>query len=564
MSLTDSDGKEYIMIYNGELYNTEELRSELQKRGHIFNSYSDTEVLLRSFMTWKEKCLDKLVGMYAFAIWYEEELFLARDQLGVKPLFYSSLKDSKNQSEFVFASEMSALLCHPAIRSDVPLSRLETMVALMIVRMPGNVPFANVEELMPGHFIKVNAEGMSITKYWDLSVPSSSYRNSDMNEAAEDVHNLLREAVSSQIVSDVPFGCLLSGGIDSTAVTHFLSSCIEKRLTTPNTLNPSVLHTFSLQLPEYQQHFQSTATRRTNDEVYAKLVSEKYATRHHWISNKCSNTASLTEEVADAKCHPIFGDFDSSLFMMFKEIKDKGEATMLLSGEGSDEVFGGYHHIHWEKLVIPGGGLSAFYQSLLRDEWKYKFDLVGAVQKYYQRVVLNCPYFEEESDDDKEYRRRIYFHIKAFIPALLERKDLLSMASSIEVRVPFTDHRLVQYVFALPKTYNYNNGVEKNMLRKAMEREAKFPKEILEREKVPFPVSIDPQTERDGQALVYNLLNSEEDEPIFGIFDKTKVELASKKGFKSKLLPPMMPVNGVQTNLYSFNHWLKKYKVKIV
>lgn len=275
-------------------------------------------------------------------------------------------------------------------------------------------------------------EGFFVTKYWDLSPPTSSCTQSNLNDAAQVVQNLLQEAVSSQIVSDVPFGCLLSGGIDSTTVTHFLNRCITKR--------SNKLHTFSLQLPEYQQHFQvrseinfiiskivsfdyqSTATRRTNDEVYAKLVAKKYATQHHWISNKCTNTASLTEQVAEAKCHPIFGDFDTSLFLMFREIKDKGEATMLLSGEGSDEVFGGYHHIHWDKLVVPGGGLSAFYQTLLRKEWKDKLDLVDAVRKYYEKVVSNCPTVNEDTDEDNEYRRRIYFHIKAFMPALLERK----------------------------------------------------------------------------------------------------------------------------------------------
>lgn len=189
--------------------------------------------------------MDRVVGMYAFAIWYDEELFLARDQLGVKPLFYASLPHSK---EFVFASEMSVLLCHPAIRSDVPSSKLETMLAMMIVRMPGNVPFNNVEELLPAHFVRVKKEVISVTKYWDLS---STCLYSNMDDAAQVVQNLLREAVSSQIVSDVPFGCLLSGGIDSTTVTHFLSNCIASKANDCN-----ALHTFSLQLPEYQQHFQ--------------------------------------------------------------------------------------------------------------------------------------------------------------------------------------------------------------------------------------------------------------------------------------------------------------------
>lgn len=175
---------------------------------------------------------------------------------------------------------------------------------------------------------------------------------------------------------------------------------------------------------------QSTATRKTNDEIYAELVAQKYGTRHHWISNKCNNTAKLTEEVTEAKCHPIFGDFDTSLYLMFKEIKEKGEVTMLLSGEGSDEVFGGYHHIHWDELVVPGGGLSAFYQNLLKEELKDQLNLVGAARKYYDRIVSHCPTAVGESDKDKEYRRRIYYHIKAFMPALLERKVLILIYKS--------------------------------------------------------------------------------------------------------------------------------------
>jgi asparagine synthase (glutamine-hydrolysing) len=315
------------MVYNGELYNTEDIRAELKHLGHTFDGWSDTEVLLHAFAQWGEACLGRLNGIFAFAVWdvMNERLFLARDRIGVKPLFYS-----EKDGAFLFASEIKALFKHPGIKPRLGNEGLSEIFALGPARTPGHGVFSDVSELRPGYCLSLGREGLRVKPYWSLV----SGRHPDGFDATvEAVRALVFDAVRRQLVSDVPLCVLLSGGLDSSTITAIAARVYQSERRGP-------IRTFSIDYVDNDKNFRAGAFQPNSDAPWVKFVSWYLGTEHR---DFLADTPGLTEALfpaVTARDLPGMADIDSSLLLFSRIVKQY--ATVGLSGECADEVFGGY------------------------------------------------------------------------------------------------------------------------------------------------------------------------------------------------------------------------------
>ena len=321
----------YTICYNGELYNTEDIRKELLKRGYTFNSHSDTEVLLTSYIEWKEECVHHLNGIFAFSIWDEEkdQLFIARDRMGVKPLFYSH-----EGPQLIFGSEIKAILAHPSLKSEVGYDGLAEIFGLGPSRSPGHGLFASIRELRPAHFLTFSKDGLKIQRYWN--VKSQKHEHS-LEETVENVNYLFTDAVKRQLVSDVPVCTFLSGGVDSSAITAIAATEFEKEGKGP-------LHTFSIDYEENDQYFKANDFQPNSDEPWIRKMTDAFGTVHH---NMIISQEALVDNLREAvlvRDQPGMADVDSSLLWFCRKIKNN--FVVGLSGECAEEIFGGYPWFH--------------------------------------------------------------------------------------------------------------------------------------------------------------------------------------------------------------------------
>ncbi len=493
-------GKTYVLVYNGELYNTPDVRRQLLELGYEFEGYSDTEVVLLAGIEWGAACLPRLEGIFAFGLWCEEDqtLMLARDRLGVKPLFYHDGTRpagahgcagsgpaggaARRSGAFLFASEMKAILAHPEVEPAVGAEGLADVLILGPARTPGCGVFAGIDELRPGHFLAHDRDGTRVGRYWSLQ---SRQHPDDLEATAAEVRRLLEGAVQRQLVSDVPVCTFLSGGLDSSAVTAFAS-----RVCREAGLGP--IDTYSIDYEGNDEHFRPTAYQPDADGPWAARVAADLGTRHRRI---VIGTGDLVEALAaslGANDLPGMVDVDSSLYLFCREVKR--EATVALSGEAADEVFGGYP---WfadtaalEGRVFPWGKRVAERAALLDPEAVAALRPLEYARRRFGEAVAEVPRLEGESPADQRRREMLYFNVTRFMPTLLDRKDRMSMAWGLEVRVPYCDHHLVEYVWNVPWEMKRAGGRPKGILRLALE--GVLADDVRLRAKSPYPKTHDP------------------------------------------------------------------------
>lgn len=311
-------GNNFVITYNGELYNTQDLREELMKRGHKFISNSDTEVLLVSFIEWGPDCVEYLNGIYAFGIWNEKErcLFLARDRFGVKPLFYA-----QRGSSLIFASELKALLAHSYIKPEVTFEGLSEVFALGPARTPGHGVFKDVHEVKAAHSAIFNADGLHLKRYWAFE---SHPHTDSLEDTIEKVRELVHDSIKRQFVADVPVCTFLSGGLDSSAISALASKHFKE------TGKPQ-LHTYSIDYKDNDIYFRPNAFQPNSDAPWVKRMSEEFETYHHYISIDTPQLLEALTGATIAKDLPGMADVDSSLWLFSREVKK--HATVALSGE---------------------------------------------------------------------------------------------------------------------------------------------------------------------------------------------------------------------------------------
>ncbi|PWI57540.1 asparagine synthase (glutamine-hydrolyzing) [Sulfoacidibacillus thermotolerans] len=547
------DGRRYVITYNGELYNMDELRRELELCGHTFETRSDTELLLLSYVQWGPQCVEKLNGIFAFGIWSETDqtLFLARDRLGVKPLFYT-----ERGHLFVFGSELKALLAHPNVPAEVDLEGLAELLLIGPAHTPGHAVFKGIHELRPGYSLLYSQSGTKITQYWRLE---SHPHEDDVETTADTVRELLRDAVSRQLVSDVPVVTFLSGGLDSSAVSALAAEAFQADGRGP-------LHTYSIDFANMDEYFEANAFQTGRDTPFARRVSKYLGTIHHEI---VFDTPDLIEHLTRplaARDLPGMADIDTSLYLFCKEIKK--EATVALSGEAADEVFGGYPWFHREDALqadtFPWSLQLEERIRLLSKEFLARLNPIEYVKERYHEALAEVPKLPGETREEERLREISYLNITRFLTTLLERKDRMSMATGLEVRVPFCDHRLVEYVWNIPWKIKRFDGTAKAILRKAMV--GILPDDVVYRRKSPYPSTHNPAYLAAVREWVEQILD-DKTQPIHALINESAVrELIQASYNKLEHRPwfgQIMATPQMFDYLIQINTWLKTYNVQI-
>lgn len=542
----------FSIVYNGELYNAPELKKELEQRGHKFYTTCDTEVLLVSYIEWGRACVDRLNGIFAFGVWnsLEQSLYLVRDRLGVKPLFYSY-----SNGRLLFGSEPKAILSHPDFSAQISGEGLAEIFAVGPARTPGHGVYCNMFELKPGHCMTVDRSGMQIRAYWKLE---SKPHEDDVDTTAERIHELLKDTVERQLASDVPICTLLSGGLDSSALTTFAANYYREH-------NMGTIHTYSIDYVDNDKHFKANAFQPNSDAPWIQRMTEFLGTEHHYIEFDTPELVEALKTAVFARDLPGMADVDGSLYLFCREIKK--DATVAISGEAADEVFGGYPWFHRSEALnantFPWSLATRERVSLLSPELVNWVKPEQYVQERYRQALSEVPRLAGEDQQQNRMREMSYLNITRFMPTLLDRKDRMSMAVGLEVRVPFCDHRLVEYVWNIPWEIKTSGDREKGILRRALR--GVLPDDVLTRKKSPYPKTHNPSYLAAVQRWVLDILD-DPGSPILQFIDAPKIRALAEGDASQFDLPwfgQLMTGPQLFAYLAQVDTWLRHYKVTV-
>ena len=544
------NNKEYTICYNGELYNTEEVRSDLISKGYKFDSYSDTEVLLTSYIEYGQKCADYLNGIFAFGIWdeYNQELFLCRDQLGIKPLFYSYI-----DGNLIFASEIKALLKHPYIDSIVDRDGLIELISLGPARTLNGAIFKDIKEIPPAHYLLFNKRGINLNEYWKLETME---HEDDIDTTKKKVREMLVEIIENQLVSDVPVCTFLSGGLDSSVISSVAFDKFKKD-------GLGVLNTFSIDYKDNEKYFKKNLYEPNSDPEYVKRMVEFLGSNHHNIVLNNIDLAHALDDATKAADLPGMADVDSSLYLFAKEVRKY--ATVALSGECADEVFGGYPWFtrEYDSIeIFPWANSIEYRKNILKPSLK-DLPIEEYVKQTCRDSINKIDKLPKDSHEDRIIRELTYLNIKYQMLTLINRKDRMTMSNSLEGRVPYADKRLVQYAFNFPKDIKLLHGREKGLLREAVR--GIVPDEIIDRKKSPYPKTHNPEYTREVSNMLKKILE-DRSSPIHQIIDYDFVSNIVDTGgesFKEPWYGQLMTGPQVIAYLIQLNNWMKFYNVKL-
>ncbi|WP_024805869.1 asparagine synthase (glutamine-hydrolyzing) [Nocardia sp. BMG51109] len=544
---------EAVLTYTGEVYNFRELRSELRGRGHEFETRSDTEVVLRAYLEWGEGCAERLVGMFAFAIWdiRTETLVLARDRMGVKPLYYYPTRDG-----MLYASEPKGILTHPEARAAVDRDGLREMFSM--VHTPGHAVFKGLREVLPGTIVTLSRNKIQHHRYWRLTAREHT---DDLDTTIRTVRELLDEAVTGQLFADVPVGTLLSGGLDSSAVTAFACRAMAERGATER------LPAFSVDFSGHADRFSTNMQWADSDTPYAIEVARHVGAEHVTIEldNEDVLDPSVREAVLRAQDLPIStGDMEYSLYLLCHRLRRR--VTVALSGEAADELFGGYTWFHdpvavygdtfpWHDPFTKLGGVDALREVGLWDQ----LELGPYIEQRYREALAEVPRLDGETGLEARMREIGYLNLTRWETFLLDRKDRVSMATGLEVRVPFCDHRLVEYVFNAPWSMKNFDGREKSLLRAAMR--GILPDSVLDRKKNPYPATQDRKYEVALREYVQKLLAS--GAPVLQLVPEAGIRALLDRPAGSYVVGGPWSARAVLERLVEFNSWMSAYGVEL-
>ena len=496
---------DYVIVYNGQIYNTKELKETLLDNGFSFEGHCDTEILLKSYIHYGNDVVNHLNGIFAFAIWNskKEELFIARDHFGVKPFFYTIFNNT-----FIFASEIKAIFEYPGIEKILDQQGLSELFGIGPAHTAGTTIFKNINELKPAHFGIYNNSGLHIERYLKLI---SKPHTDNLETTCKKVKFLLNDAITRQLVSDVPLCTFLSGGLDSSIITKFAADYCEKEKLPP-------LDTYSIDYVDNDKNFVKSDFQPNSDNYYINLMNQNLHTNHHSIIIDTPELANALENAMIARDMPGMADIDSSLLLFCKNVKK--EMTVSLTGECADEIFGGYPWFFREDALnsgtFPWSIAINERQKLLNPDISNKINLKDYIDYRYNESLAEVDILDSDSKETAEKRKISHLTLNWFMQTLLDRSDRMAMYNGFELRVPFCDYRLAQYVWNIPWEMKALNGREKGLLRYICKDF--LPDEIVNRKKSPYPKTHNPTylskvksmlttIMKDNNAPINNILN---------------------------------------------------------
>lgn len=538
-----------VLTLSGEIHNFAELRIVLEGHGHRFRTRSDTEVLLRAYVQWGEACLSRLNGSFAFAIWdvRKQSLLLVRDRLGVKPLYYL-----RTTGGVVFGSEPKALF---ASGQYTPTLNTEGMAALFAepgTRPPGRTVLCDLSEVRPGAAVRVNEGGAQEFRYWRLE-PKEHTDNRDNTIGT--VRSLLEDAVRMHMLGDVPVGVLLSGGVDSSTLTALAAGALRAN-------GGDQIHTYSVDFHGHEVDFEPEAARPSRDQPFVELMVKRVGAQHTSILLDVPDLLVAEGAALSAADLPDpSGNMATSMYLLFNHLRKF--CTIALSGESADEIFGGYHWYKDGSPYLDGFPWNldgAQLDKLLRDDVQAEVKLPEYVAQCYFDGRAEIPELDGEPAEQRRMRESIHLGITHWLPFILDRKDRMSMASALEVRLPFCDHRVVEYLYSVPWELKSVDGMEKGLLRSAVSD--LVPHEVAWRPKSMYPAVRNPEYECRIRARTSALLE-QSDAPIFAMVDPAKLADAlanpTSVGGLWKVPGPLTWA----AYLIRINDWLTRYSVRV-
>ena len=547
---TVCDDNRYCIVYNGELYNTAELRKDLEQKGRKFQTTSDTEVILMGYIEYGIDILNKMNGIFAFCIVDEKkgECFIARDQVGVKPLYYSVYDDI-----LVFASEPKGIFAFPYIQPDIDMEGLNEVLSLGPAKTYGKGVFKNVHEVRPGYFLRYGYDGIREYRYWSIT----AYEHEENYEkTVEHTRFLVTDAIKRQMVSDVPIATFLSGGVDSSIVSAVCAAELKKQ--------GKKLGTFSFDFVDNNKYFVANAFQPSQDRPFVDIMVDYIRSEHRYL--ECNND-DLFENLfrsVDVRDMPTMADVDSSMLYFCGRVKNFYK--VVLTGECADEIFGGYPWFHKEECfkakTFPWSMDITARQAVLKDEIIAELHMEQYIREAYENTIQETPKLPGEDAHEARRREISYLNMKWFMQTLLDRMDRTSMYSGLEARVPFADIRIINYMYNVPWSMKCRNHVEKSLLREAAE--GLLPNEVLYRKKSPYPKTYDPAYEKKLADALTEIIE-DASSPVLQLVDKKKVYdcIHQKKDYGRPWYGQLMAGPQMLAYLLQINYWMKKYRLSI-
>lgn len=539
-------GERYILSYNGELYNTEELRHELLCLGHTFLGHSDTEVLIHAYAQWGAQCVRRLNGIFAFGVWEErkKKLFLARDRIGVKPLFYKL-----HDGGLLFGSEIKTILSYPNVKAELDAEGAAQILLLGPGRVPGSGVFLGIQELEPGWCAEYTGGKLHRMRYWYLQ---DREHTDDFEMTSEKVRSLVTDAIRRQMVSDVPIGTFLSGGLDSSIISAVCAAEID-----------GVADTFSVDYADNDRYFEAGKFQPDSDGKYIRIMENAIGSRHHWTVLATRELADHLEAATIARDLPGMADVDFSLLAFCGDIRR--HVKVALSGECADEIFGGYPWYR-DPAVRDANGFpwaqnTASRVSLMHPQLRDAINGEEFVGDHYTATLAQSDILPETPPLEKRMKQMVNLNFRWFMQTLLDRKDRMSMFHGLEVRVPFCDYRIAEYLYGVPWGYKDWQGREKGLLRHAME--GLLPEAVLHRKKSPYPKTHHPQYTDIMRARLENLLK-QKDAPLFDLFSREMVRKLLESDPAWPWYGQLMTLPQTFAYLLQVNFWMEHYRIALV